>query len=50
LFEEGSETRIMLTHTGLEAFPQYNPEFACGNFAEGWNAIVGESLKNFVER
>ena len=49
LFEEGNKTRVKLTHEGLETFPQNNPDFARGNFEEGWTHIIGKSLKEFVE-
>jgi len=49
LFEEGQQTRLKLTHEGLESFPQ-NRDFRKENFAEGWNYIVGTSLKEFLEK
>lgn len=49
LFEEAGRTRLKLTHTGLETFPQNNPSFARESFAKGWTAITGNSLKNFLE-
>ena len=48
LFEEGKQTRVKLTHVGLETFPQ-NSDFAKQNFVDGWTHIVGTSLKQFVE-
>ncbi|MBB6499920.1 SRPBCC family protein [Pedobacter cryoconitis] len=50
LFPEGDQTRLKLTHTGLETFPQGNPSFARESFAGGWTAIIGKSLKEFVEK
>ena len=50
LFPEGNQTRVKLTHEGLETFPANNPDFAQGNFAEGWTMIIGTSLKEFVEK
>ncbi len=50
LFEEGDKTRLKLTHEGLETFPQNNTDFAKESFSEGWNYIVGKSLKDFVEK
>jgi len=50
LFAEGSKTRLKLTHEGLEAFPANNPDFAKKNFMEGWNQIIGTSLKDHVEK
>lgn len=49
LFDEGNQTRLKLTHKGLETFPSGNPDFAKENFAEGWTYIVGTALKGFVE-
>jgi uncharacterized protein YndB with AHSA1/START domain len=49
LFPEGSNTRIRLTHSGLETFPSI-PDFARNNFEQGWNHIIGISLKKFVEK
>ena len=49
LFEDGNQTRLKLTHEGLETFPSVVPEFAKENFIEGWNQIIGISLKEFVE-
>ena len=48
LFDEGDKTRLKLTHTGLETFPQ-TPSFARQNFMEGWMQLIGSSLKEFVE-
>jgi uncharacterized protein YndB with AHSA1/START domain len=45
-----SKTRLKLTHTGLESFPVDDPNFAKESFADGWNHIIGKSLKEFVER
>ncbi len=49
LFPEGSKTRLKLTHSDLESFPQDVPELKKENFAEGWNYIVGTSLKEYLE-
>lgn len=48
LFEAGQQTRLKLTHAGLETFPD-NPDFAKHNFEAGWTDIAGRSLKEFVE-
>ena len=50
LFEEGNNTRVKLTHTGLETFPKDKPDFAKESFAAGWTFIIGSSLKEFVEK
>ena len=49
LFDKGNETIVRLTHEGLDTFPQGNPDFARESFSEGWNYILGTSLKNFLE-
>jgi uncharacterized protein YndB with AHSA1/START domain len=50
LLPEGNKTKIKLTHEGLESFPNDNPDFARKNFVEGWNQIIGTSLKEYVEK
>lgn len=50
LFEEGTRTRLKLTHAGLETFPASNPDFAKHNFAEGWTHLIGTALRDFVEK
>jgi len=49
LFPEGENTRLQLTHEGLETFPENEPALARQNFAAGWNYIIGTSLKNYLE-
>ena len=42
---------MKLTHAGLETFPlTANKDFAKENFAEGWKAIIGTLLKDFLEK
>ena len=50
LFDEGTQTRLKLTHEGLETFPSDNPDLAKENFAEGWTMIIGTSLKEYLEK
>lgn len=50
LFKEGEDTRVKLTHEGLESFPSDNPDFAKKNFNEGWNSILSGALKTYVEK
>lgn len=47
---EGKNTRLKLTHTGLETFPKSNPDFKKENFEEGWSQITGTSLKDYLEK
>jgi uncharacterized protein YndB with AHSA1/START domain len=48
LMERGDTTLLKLTHTGLESFPQDNPDFAASNFQMGWNDIINQYLKNYL--
>ena len=50
LFEEGNQTRLKLTHEKIESFGTDNPDFAKENFIEGWNHIIGKSIKEFIEK
>ena len=49
LFAEDDNTRVKLTHTGIETFPK-TPAYARENFESGWTAIIGTELKQFVEQ
>lgn len=49
LLPEGDQTRLKLTHSGTETFPEGIEAFAKQNFEAGWNAITGETLPGFVE-
>ena len=50
LFPEGDNTRVKLTHEGLETFPASNKDFARENFEAGWKDIMGTSLAGFLEK
>jgi uncharacterized protein YndB with AHSA1/START domain len=50
IFEEGENTRLVLTHSGLETFPGNNPDFARKNFEAGWTSIIGTNLPAYLER
>jgi uncharacterized protein YndB with AHSA1/START domain len=49
LFPDGGDTLVRITHTGLETFPQASKDFGRESFTAGWNYILGESLRKFVE-
>jgi len=49
LFPEGDKTRLKLTHEGLETFPDL-ADFKKENFAEGWTAIIGKLLPEYLSR
>jgi len=49
LFGEGNTTGVKVTHTGIETFPE-TTAYARKNFENGWTAIIGTELKQFVEK
>ena len=50
LFPENDKTLVRITHTGLESFAGHGPDFVISSFTQGWNHILGISLKEFVEK
>ena len=50
LFDEGENTRLKLTHTGLETFPLDQPGYMKKNYEEGWTYLFGTALKNYFEQ
>lgn len=48
--QDNGQTKLVLTHTGLESFPNNNPDFAKESFNEGWNYLVNISLKDFMAK
>ncbi len=49
LFPDGENTKLKLSHEGLESFPKENTDFARHNFEEGWDSIINESLQKYLE-
>jgi uncharacterized protein YndB with AHSA1/START domain len=49
LFAEGDQTRVKVTHTGIETFPK-TPAYARKNFENGWTTIIDSELRQFVEK
>lgn len=47
--EEGDQTRLKLTHAGVESFPQNNPDFSKENFPMGWKELLGNLLRKYLE-
>ena len=43
-------TKLTLTHTGLDSFSDAGTDFAKENYRNGWNEILGKSLKSFLEK
>jgi uncharacterized protein YndB with AHSA1/START domain len=50
LIPEGERTRLKLSHTELETFPESNPDFAKENFIAGWKEIIGTNLMAYLEK
>lgn len=50
LSETPNGTKLVLTHTGHETFPQDDPAFSRESGQAGWDYIIRESLKAFLER
>lgn len=50
LEEENGGTVITLTHKGLENFSHLGKDFQKESFENGWTGIVGQSLKEFIEK
>jgi len=46
LFSEGASTRLRVTHTGLDSFPD-DPHFARKRFEDGWKQILGVKLREY---
>jgi len=42
-------SKLKLSHSGFETFPADNPDLDPKNFKEGWESILGTSLKNYLE-
>lgn len=49
LFPEGENTKLILTHTGLETFPPHK-DFTKESFTEGWTHFLGVALRNYLEK
>ncbi len=49
LKEQGEQTILKFSHSGIETFPKNNPDFAFENFKTGWEHILNISLKNYLE-
>ncbi len=48
LVAEGKKTKVILTHTGIESFPQDNPDFDIKNFEGGWTTLLTEFLHDYL--
>lgn len=50
LSETALGTTLRFTHSGIETFPQDNPVFKREVGVAGWEYLIDESLRAFVER
>ncbi|BAP32227.1 uncharacterized protein CHSO_3190 [Chryseobacterium sp. StRB126] len=50
LQSEGDGTLVMLTHEDIENFKDLGEGFSKENFTGGWNSILGQSLKEYLEK
>jgi len=48
LYINDYSTKIVLTHSGVESFPQDNPDFSKASFEKGWIEIL-KNLHEFVD-
>jgi uncharacterized protein YndB with AHSA1/START domain len=48
LFPEGNKTRLKVTHTDLDSFPN-DPHFKRERFEWGWDNLLGQNLKQLLE-
>ncbi len=49
LFPKDNKTKLRLTHEGLNSFPRENSDLVRSNFVDGWNYLIHESLKQYLE-
>jgi len=49
LFEEDNATRVKLTHTVRESFPDNIPDFSRESGIAGWEFFIKKSLTEFLE-
>lgn len=50
LSEIGDQTKLRLTHQGLELISPENTDVSVENHRDGWEFIIGTSLKQYVEK
>ena len=49
LSEKDNQTKLKLTYTVLESFPDNIPEFTRKSGIEGWNYFIKKSLKQYLD-
>lgn len=50
LTEVGNQTQLHFTHDGVENFADGGKEFYRESYAVGWDEIINQSLKKYVEQ
>ncbi|RMZ59728.1 SRPBCC domain-containing protein [Chryseobacterium nematophagum] len=50
LLPQGDETLVKLTHEGVDQFKELGENFSKESFTDGWNEILGQSLKPYLEK
>ncbi|UWX61336.1 SRPBCC domain-containing protein [Chryseobacterium oranimense] len=50
LQQEDNGTLVTLTHCDIEGFDSLGENFSRKSFTEGWNGIIGQSMKNYLEK
>ncbi|MDW9378588.1 SRPBCC domain-containing protein [Chryseobacterium sp. JV558] len=50
LLPEDGQTLVKLTHEEIENFKDLGEGFSRKNFTAGWNTILGQSLKKYLEK
>ncbi|MFS4429607.1 SRPBCC family protein [Chryseobacterium sp. S90] len=50
LLPEDGQTLVKLTHENIENFKDFGDGFSRDNFTQGWNTILGQSLKEYLEK
>ncbi len=48
IITDNEKIKVVLTHTGVESFSDAGEDFSKNNFEIGWDAIVKNSLKNYL--
>lgn len=47
---EENKTRLVLTHEGLNSFPQDNADFSGESFRGGWQHLLGTNLPEYLQK
>ncbi|MDP9961794.1 SRPBCC family protein [Chryseobacterium lathyri] len=50
LQKEDIGTLVTLTHEHIEGFDSLGENFSVKSFTEGWNGIIGKSMKEYLEK